>query len=283
MKHLDGKNVVITGAGSGLGRAMALALARKGCRIGIADINPEGAAETLDMVGREGGSGEAFRIDVSKPDEVEVMADYFFREWGGVDLLINNAGVASVGFVGDIKLEDWQWLFGISFWGMIYGCHSFIPRMKAQGGGHILNVSSAAGLFCLMEMAPYNTAKAAIIALSETLKWELSPDKIGVTVLCPTFFDTHLLDNMRYTDKFECDFARSTFEHARMTADEVAAKAVRAVEKGKLYCIPQGTGKLFWGVKRISPSLFSRTTSFINRTPVARPFYMLLARYGLLQ
>jgi NAD(P)-dependent dehydrogenase (short-subunit alcohol dehydrogenase family) len=283
MNRLDGKNVVITGAGSGLGRALALNLAGKGCRIGIADMNAEGAAETLAMVECAGGSGEIFEIDVSKPEKVEEMAEYFFREWGGVDLLINNAGVVSVGFVGDIKLEDWQWLFGVNFWGMLYGCHSFIPRMKAQKGGHILNVSSAAGLLCMMEMAPYNTAKAGIISLSETLRWELSPEKIGVTVLCPMFFDTHLLDDMRYTDPFECDFARSTFDHARMTADEVAAKAIKAVEKNKLYCVPQGTGKLFWRIKRLSPSLFSGVMSFINTTPVARPFYMLLARFGILQ
>lgn len=135
----------------------------------------------------------------------------------------------------------------------------------------------------MMEMGPYNTAKAAIISLSETLRWELAPDKIGVTVLCPMFFNTHLLDNMRYTDQFECDFAHSTFDHARMTADEVAAKAIKAVEKRKLYCVPQGMGKFFWGVKRISPSFFSGLMSLINRMPVARPIYMLLARLGLLQ
>jgi NAD(P)-dependent dehydrogenase (short-subunit alcohol dehydrogenase family) len=283
MKRIDGKRVVITGAGSGLGRALALNLASKGCQIGIADIDPAGARQTLEMVEHAGGRGEAFEIDVSQAAEVEAMGDHFFREWGGVDLLVNNAGVVSVGFVGDIELEDWRWLFGVNFWGMLHGCHSFIPRMKAQGGGHILNVASAAGLLSMMEMGPYNTSKAGIISLSETLRWELAPAKIGVTVLCPMFFDTHLLDNMRYTDPFEAAFARSTFEHARMTADEVAARAVKAIEKGKLYCVPQGTGKLFWGIKRLAPSTFNRVMSFINTTPMARPFYMLLARFGILQ
>jgi len=283
MNRLDGKGVVITGAASGLGRSLALVLARKGCRIGIADINMDGAEETLKMVKGGGGDGETFKLDVSKPEEVEAMAAHFFETWGSVDLLVNNAGVAVTGFVGDIPLEDWEWIIGINFWGMLYGCHYFIPRMKAQGGGHILNVASAAGLLCMMEMAPYNTAKAGIISLSETLKWELAPDNIGVTVLCPMFFDTHLLDEMRFTDDFEHEFARTTFDHARMTSGEVAEAAVKAVEKGRLYCLPQTTGKFFWVIKRISPSFFSGLMAFVNQHPMARPLYLWLARKGLLQ
>ena len=187
MQKLDGKNVVITGAASGLGRSLAMVLARKGCRIGIADINIAGAEETLKIVKDSGGSGEIFKVDVSQAEEVEVMAAHFFETWGGVDLLVNNAGVAVVGFVGDIPLENWRWIFGINFWGMQYGCHFFIPRMKEQGHGYILNVASAAGLLSGAEMSPYNTSKAAIVSLSETLKEELAPNNIGVTVLCPCF------------------------------------------------------------------------------------------------
>jgi NAD(P)-dependent dehydrogenase (short-subunit alcohol dehydrogenase family) len=282
MKKLEGKSVVITGAASGLGRSLALALAKKGCRIGIADINLEGAGETLEMVKKAGGDGETFELDVRKPDMVEAMADHFFNAWGGVDLLVNNAGVVSAGFVGDIQLEDWAWLMSINYWGMVYGCHSFIPRFKAQGGGYILNVASAAGLMNMMEMAPYNNAKAAVISLSETLKWELSPYKIGVTVLCPMFFETHLLDNMRYTDQFEVEFSHATFEYARMSADRVAELAVKAVEKGRLHCVPQATGKAYWVLKRISPSAFHNVMSFVNRTRIAQPFYMWMARRGLM-
>ena len=130
MNRLDGKRVVITGAASGLGRALTLALARKGCRIGVVDINVEGAQETLRMVERAGGSGDIYELDVAQPDKVEAMAEHFFSSWGGVELLVNNAGVVVTGCVGDIRLEDWDWLFGVNFWGLLYGCHSFIPRMK---------------------------------------------------------------------------------------------------------------------------------------------------------
>jgi NAD(P)-dependent dehydrogenase (short-subunit alcohol dehydrogenase family) len=283
MNGLTSKRVVITGAASGLGRSLALVLAAKGCKIGIADINIEGARETLEMVASRGGSGETYELDVSVPEEVEAMAGHFFAAWGGVDLLVNNAGVAVTGFVGDIPLEDWEWIFGINFWGMVYGCHSFIPRMRERGGGHILNVASSAGLLTLLEMSPYNTSKAGIIALSETLKEELAPDDIGVTVLCPMFFNTHLLDSMRYTDEFEPEFAHATFDNARMTSDLVAEAAVKAVEKGKLYCIPQRSGRVLWALKRLNPGLFYGTITFMNKRAVGRPLFLWMARKGLLQ
>jgi NAD(P)-dependent dehydrogenase (short-subunit alcohol dehydrogenase family) len=283
VNRMDGKNVVITGAASGLGRSLALVLAGKGCRIGIADINEEGAKETLEMVKSRGGDGETFKLDVAKPEEVEAMAEHFFDAWGRIDLLVNNAGVAVAGFVGDIPLQNWEWIFGINFWGMVYGCHYFIPRMKEQGRGHILNVASAAGLLSMTEMSPYNTSKAGIIALSETLKVELAPDNIGITVLCPMFFDTNLLDDMRYTDEFETEFAHTTFECARMTCDEVAEKAVRAMEKGRLYCVPQGSGKFLWLNKRLAPDTFFNFEASLSKRGLFRPFFMWLARRGLVQ
>ena len=153
MKKLDGKNVVITGAASGLGRSLALALASRGCRIGIADINWQGAKETLELVIARGGSGGSLS---GRHDQARMKS----RPWpgtssrrGGVDLLINNAGVIVVGPVGGVLLADWEWVMGTNFWGMLYGCHSFIPRMKARGGGHILNVASSAGLLNTPDMA----------------------------------------------------------------------------------------------------------------------------------
>jgi NAD(P)-dependent dehydrogenase (short-subunit alcohol dehydrogenase family) len=283
MKSLDGKKVVITGAASGLGRALAVALARKGCRIGVVDIDLEGAEETLEMVVENGGSGEIYELDVRVVIDWEAMAGHFFETWGGVDILVNNAGVVSVGFVGDIPIEDWEWIFSINFWGMVYGCHTFIPRMKEQGGGYIVNVASAAGLLCMLEMAPYNTTKAAVIALSETLVSELAPFNIGVTAVCPMFFNTHLLDDMRYTDEFETEFAHTTFEYARMTADGVAQAVVKAVERRKLYIVPQASGKMFWMTKRMSPGFWHGFQTVLNRTGVGRRFFMWMARHGLMQ
>ena len=275
-------NAVITGAGSGFGRAMAMVLARKGWKILIADISHKGMDETLAMVRQAGGDGEVFECDVSKPENVKAMADYSFSKWGKIDLLINNAGVVSCGFVDGIPLEDWHWCVDINFWGMLYGCHSFIPHMKTKGGGHIINVASSAGLFCLMEMGPYNVTKAAVISLSETLRQELVPYKIGVTVACPMFFNTHLLDNMRYQDQFQSEFAHSAFEHGRLSAEEVAERTIRAYEKNKLYVIPQFSGKYYWILKRLSPSFFYGMISYAVKKGYGEKLALFLTRIGMM-
>ena len=275
-------NAVITGAASGFGRALALALARRGWKILLADINRRGAQETLELVRQAGGEGEVFECDVSKPEDVQCMADYCFSTWKHVDLLINNAGVVSAGFTGDISLEDWHWCVGINFWGMLYGCHSFIPGMKSQGGGYIINVASCGGLFSLTEMGPYNVTKAAVISLSETIRTELAPHNIGVTVVCPMFFMTNLLDNMRYIDKFQIDFARCAFEHGRLSAKQIAEMTIKAYEKNQLYLIPQFNGKVFWILKRLSPSLFYRAIAFTMSKSYGERLALFMTRIGLM-
>jgi NAD(P)-dependent dehydrogenase (short-subunit alcohol dehydrogenase family) len=277
------RNAVITGAGSGFGRALALTLAKRGgWKILVADINRAGMEETMDMVLKAGGKGEVFECDVSKPEDVQRMADYSFSNGKRVDLLINNAGVASAGFVGDIPLENWRWCVGINFWGMLYGCHSFIPFMKSQGGGHIINIASSAGLFSPLELGPYNVTKAAVISLSETMRQELAPHKIGVTVSCPMFFNTHLVDNMRYQDPFQNEFGRSAFEHGRMSAEEVAQRTIRAFEKNRLYVIPQFTGKLYWILKRCAPSTFYGVLYYTMQKGYGEKLALFLARIGMM-
>jgi NAD(P)-dependent dehydrogenase (short-subunit alcohol dehydrogenase family) len=283
MDRLERKRAVITGAASGLGRSLATTLAAEGWRIGIVDINDARSAETLKMVERAGGSGEVYHADVTSPEAMEAMADYFFDRWGGVDLYINNAGVASVGFVGDIPLEDWKWVFEANFWGMVYGCHEVVPRMKKQGGGHIVNVASSAGLLASPEMGPYNTTKAAVVSLSETLRAEVSPYNIGITVACPMFFSTNLVETARYSDEWEENFFNCTFQYARMDADEVAARIIAAVKKDKLYVVPQLPGKVLWLNKRLTPAVFHDLFRFLNRHGLLRPLMKGLARLGLLQ
>jgi NAD(P)-dependent dehydrogenase (short-subunit alcohol dehydrogenase family) len=276
------RNAVITGTASGLGRELAICLARRGWKILIADINSVGMEQTLVLVRQAGGEGEVFDCDVSKKEDVQRMADYCFSTWKRVDLLVNNAGVVAAGFTGDIKLEDWHWCVGINFWGMLYGCHSFIPGMKAQGGGHIINVASCGGLFSLTEMGPYNVTKAAVISLSETIRTELAPHNIGVTVVCPMFFKTNLLDNMRYIDKFQIEFARCAFEHGRLSAKQIAEMTIKAYEKNQLYLIPQFNGKVFWILKRLSPGLFYRAIAFAMSKSYGERLALFMTRIGLM-
>lgn len=282
MKKLDGKRVVITGAASGFGRALSLELARKGCRIGVVDINTEGSEETLRMVEEAGGTGETYELDVRSLADWETLAEYFFSSWGGVDVLVNNAGVTVVGSVGELPMENWERIVDINFWGVLNGCHTFIPRLKAQGGGYIINMASGLGLMGLWNMSPYNTTKAAVISLSETLRMELAPYGIGVTVACPGFTKTNFLEGVYFEDEFWYEVTSTAFEYARMSADGVARSVVKAAERQKLYIVPQLPDRMLWRVKRMNPGLFHRILAFLVRTGIWRPVIKVLVRYGML-
>jgi NAD(P)-dependent dehydrogenase (short-subunit alcohol dehydrogenase family) len=250
---------VVTGAGSGLGRALCLVLAQRGGRIVVSDVDVAGAEQTAQQVIAAGGQALTLRCDVSKAAEVEKLAAFADERFGGTDLLVNNAGVAVSGPVGDVPLADWEWIVGVNLWGVIFGCHSFVPRFKAQRSGHILNVASAAGLLCGPDVGPYNVTKAGVIALSETLCGELSPLGIGVTVLCPTFFATNILAATRATSAGGEQFvnmARKFMGVAKLGANEVAKRALESCERGRLYCLPMQDGAWGWRAKRWAPETF---------------------------
>ena len=281
MKKYPNKRVVITGAGSGLGRALSLEFAKLGWKIGIVDINDAGSEVTLKMVEQAGGKGEVFHADVTDPNAVKAMADHFFSTWRGVDILVNNAGIAIGAAVGDVPLEQWRTIVDINFWGMLYGCHEFIPKMKAQGGGHIMNVASAAGLLSLISMSPYSVTKAAVISLSETLRMEAAPYNIHITVACPMFFNTGLLDDMKTTDPWIAEVAKTAFLVGH-SAEVMAKKLIKAVEQDKLFVVPMIYGKLLWLNKRLTPSLYYNLSAWLNRHGWLKPMYLKLARWGVL-
>jgi NAD(P)-dependent dehydrogenase (short-subunit alcohol dehydrogenase family) len=281
LKNLPGRRAVITGAGSGLGRELALLLAGRGFRVGIADVNPKGARQTLNLVEDAGGYGEMFVCDVTVPEQMLEMADYFFGAWGGVDLLICSAGVAAGGTTGDIPLEDWRWLMEVNFWGTLHACHAFIPRLRAQGGGYIINIASAAGMVCLPEMSSYNASKAAVIALSESIKSELAPHGVGVTVACPSFFGSPFGNNLRYTDPYQLEFCEAAFGCASLDSREVAEQVLAAADRGRMYLSPHFTvNSLLW-LKRLSPSAFREALAWLYKKGIGRPFLLWAARHGL--
>lgn len=279
-KDITGKTAVITGAASGIGRALALVLAKERCTMLLADINEAGLKQTLEMVRQAGGNGEIFLCDVSRLDDVMRMADHCYELWGRVDILINNAGVASIGFMGDIPMKDWEWIVSINFWGVVYGCHAFVPRMKKQGSGHIVNVASAAGILSSAEMSPYNATKAAVISLTETLKSELAPYNIGVTVTCPTFIRTNLMEKMRFTDDFQRQVSTAGVDNARWTPGMIADLVIDAVKKDQLYVVPQAAAKMFWYSKRLNPSAFFGFLAFLMRMGWGRTLMFRLAKLG---
>jgi NAD(P)-dependent dehydrogenase (short-subunit alcohol dehydrogenase family) len=257
VKLPESARTFISGGASGLGRALALELAQRRARILIADVNLERANETANEVQAAGGSAHVMRCDVRKPDEIEACAREMETRWGGVDLAVNNAGVAAAGRVGAMPLEDWRWIVDINMWGVINGCHVFAPRAE-----FILNIASMAGFAALPEMAAYSLTKAAVISLSETL----SVERRGrVSVLCPTFFKTNLMENFRYTEERQKVMTEKFFARSLMTAEAVARAGIRGLEAGELIIIPQIDGKLVWRFKRLAPDFYRSTLRLADR------------------
>ncbi len=258
------KRIFITGAGSGLGRALALRFAREGWRVGIADINTARAEESAALVREAGGEAIVFNCDVSRSEEIGKAADAVKKNWGGVDILVNNAGIAAAGQMECIPLEEWERILSINFKSVVYGCRSFIPIMKEQGRGHIINVASSAGIASLPEMASYNTTKAAVISLSETLRAELSEHGIGVTAACPSFVKTNLMDSFHCTDESQRVMAKGFFNLSTCSPEEFASHTYRSVAKNRLYSIAQADGRLIWSFKRRFPELYSKMVIRFN-------------------
>jgi NAD(P)-dependent dehydrogenase (short-subunit alcohol dehydrogenase family) len=287
MPYRHAETVVITGAASGLGRAFALAWAAKGWRVGILDIDMEGAGKTLEMACQAGGEGEVLRCDVRNLADVQAAAGHFFGLWGEVGVLVNNAGVGGGGAVGNIPIKDWEKVIDIDLWGVIYGCHSFIPRMKDRGGGHIVNVASLAGLISAPGFSPYNVSKAAVVSLSQTLKTELAPSGIGVTVVCPPVVDTAIIENtlemageIDYEIVSEIELLRTAMSASRITPQHVAALTLRAVERNRLYVTPGIPLHLSWLNARLAPELFYAVSAFLARRGLHYPVYRFLAKRG---
>jgi NAD(P)-dependent dehydrogenase (short-subunit alcohol dehydrogenase family) len=248
---------VVTGAGSGLGRAFCIELAKRRGRVLAADIDLEGAEETARLVREAGGEAVVHRCDVSIPEEVEGLAAAIEGAYGAADLVINNAGVAVGGLVGKVPLDDWRWIMGINLWGVIYGCHTFVPRFRTRGYGHIINVASAAGLLAAPEMAPYNVTKSGVVALSETLHAELAGTGVVVTVLCPTFFKTNIARSSHtHAENVTPDDVEKLMTRTSVQAPEVARYALDATDRGDLFALPHADGRWGWRLKRLSPELF---------------------------
>ena len=251
---------VVTGAGSGIDRSFAMELAKRGGTIVCADINLNAAEETVQLIQAE-TAGQAFAVqcDVGIKEQVYELSEQAEKLMGHpVTLLINNAGVGLGGKFDEVSLEDWQWCMHVNLWGVIHGCHYFVPKFKKQGYGAIINVASAAGYTAAPEMTAYNVTKSSVLALSETLSAELRSANIRVNVLCPTLVPTNIMKNGRLPSRYSGLADQLLMNHAFVTSDQVAIKTLNRLDAGKLYTIPQPDAKLFWLMKRASPSLYAK-------------------------
>jgi NAD(P)-dependent dehydrogenase (short-subunit alcohol dehydrogenase family) len=247
-------SAIVTGSANGLGRAIAVRLAQDGWRIALVDVDDDANRETLALVEARGGSGRVEHLDVSDPDAWCELIDRLRNDWPQLDLLVNNAGVATAGEVGEHSLDNWHWIMGINLFGAIYGCHCCVPWMKENPhGAHLVNVASVAAVMCAPAMAAYNVTKAGVVALTETLYSELLPTNIGVTVVCPGFVQTNILDRARYRSNAQLEFAAESMRASRLTADHLADQVMRAIERRQLYLFLPASTRWNWWHKRFAP------------------------------
>jgi NAD(P)-dependent dehydrogenase (short-subunit alcohol dehydrogenase family) len=203
MNEMRGKVAAVTGAASGLGRSMALALAAEGMDVALADVDEANLSLVQKEVQANGVRAIAVTVDVSQGREVEIFREHTVARLGGVHVVCNNAGVSPLGAVWENSVAEWQWILGVNLWGVIYGVRAFAPHLIAQNEGHIVNTASVAGLISPPGMGAYNVTKHAVVALSETLYHDLrSRDcAVGVSVLCPAYVPTRIAESERNRPK----------------------------------------------------------------------------------
>ncbi len=249
MRELKGKVAAVTGAASGLGRAMALAFADEGMHVALGDVADAG--DVFAQIEKRGVRAVSMKLDVSKAAEVEAFAQLIDRELGGAHVVCNNAGVSPLASAWEMSLGDWQWIMGVNLWGAIHGVRAFVPRLIARNEGHIVNTASVAGLISPPGTAAYNVTKHAVVALSETLYHDLRERQsaVGVSVLCPAYVPTGIADSERNrpagvepTVKSKATLAREAMlkkavSSGRLSADDVARAVVQAVKEDRFYVL----------------------------------------------
>ena len=246
MDSLRDRVAVVTGGGSGIGRALVGVFAREGARVVVADVDEAAARDAAERVRARGGVALAVRTDVTELAQVEALADRAFSELGAVDVLCNNAGVALWGGLEEATHRDWQWVLGVNLWGVIHGLEAFLPRMIAsKRRGHVVNTASMAGLVATRGLGVYNTSKYAVVGLSETLAKDLAPHGIGVSVLCPLGVATRIRASDRnrpahLRNDAARDAAPFTLDGETLAPEPVAEMVLSAILDNRLYVITHG-------------------------------------------
>ena len=255
MESLAGKVAVVTGAASGIGLALARRLGHDGMRVVMADIEATTLEQSASALTDEGIDVLAMTCDTSLESDVDALAEATVAHFGGVHVVCNNAGVGSRGLkVVDLPRRDFEWVIGVNLWGVINGIRAFLPRLVAQDEGHIVNTASVSGLYHRERMGPYNATKAAVVALSETIKFELDDDgsNVGISVLCPSWVRTNISTAVRnLPERLHYELTpqqaeemtvykarrREQLRDDAMEADDVAVQVRDAVLANRFYVI----------------------------------------------
>ena len=266
MEQLRGRVAAITGAGSGIGRALAVELARAGTHLALSDVDEVGLAETVSKAEGFGVKVTSARVDVADREAVERWADEVVADHGEVNLVFNNAGVALGATVEGVRYEDFHWLMDINFWGVVHGTKAFLPHLKASGAGHVVNISSVFGLLGIPSQSAYNAAKFAVRGFTDALRMELEIEPCGVsaTTIHPGGIKTNIAKNARMDDSVTAmaddpEQARRDFERMFMTTPEKAARQiVKAVQRNRRRALIGPDAKAIDLVSRLPASVVQK-------------------------
>jgi short-subunit dehydrogenase len=268
MKSFENKVAAITGAGSGIGRALAYGLARQGCHLALSDVNAEGLAQTAAHARTLGVTVSAAEVNVADRDAVHAWAEQVVAEHGRVNAIFNNAGVAHGGTVEGNDYADYEWIMAINFWGVMHGTKAFLPHIKAAGVGHIVNVSSVFGLFSQPGMSAYNASKFAVRGFTESLRQELDMQGCGVSASCvhPGGIRTNIAKTARMNASLrsvtgqDADQARQQFNDQllRTTPEKAAQVIIDGVLANKRRILIGADAYALDGMQRLLPALYQR-------------------------
>ncbi|WP_166253227.1 SDR family NAD(P)-dependent oxidoreductase [Marinobacter salicampi] len=263
MKKLNNKVVVITGAGSGIGRALAKELAARGCRLALSDVNETGLRETAELC--DASEIRTYRLDVSDRDGIYAHADQVAKDFGVVNMVINNAGVALSASVREMTDEDFKWVMDIDFWGVTHGSRAFLPHLIASGDGHLVNISSVFGLIGVPKQSAYNAAKFAVRGFTEALRQEMKLEKQPVAVSCvhPGGIRTNIANSARMGKSENAEAQRKGFDKIAVTTPEKAARTiVKGILKDESRIL---VGPDAWGIDVINRVLGSAYQPLVER------------------
>lgn len=246
---------VVTGAGSGIGREIALELARKGCHVAASDVNGEAVEETIRLVSQHGVAASAHVADVTDVDRLRLLADEVTDEHGGVHILVNNAGVTSAGAFEKESNEDLHWIVDINVWGVVHGCQAFLPILRQQDEAHIVNMSSMVGLMGLPHNAIYSLTKGAVRSFSEALRAELVGSSIGLTTVFPGAHRTGITESARGSQSARlADMGRSKFAPIAMRSPaSLAKRVVKAIDRNSARVVAGPDARALDAWARIAP------------------------------
>lgn len=265
LARFTNKRVLITGGASGLGKAIVMKFATLGWKIAVVDINIEGANQSAEEANKIGADAVALYCDIGKDEDFISIAKEIKDRWDGLDIIVNNAGIATTGMLVDCPPEQWHRAINLNLSSVYRGCNYWLPLIAQDGPGHVVNTASAAGIMLAPSMLSYNVSKAGVVALSDTLRSELAYRNIGVSVLCPAFFKTNLLDSMSPSEQGLKPLVQKWMENSKVTADDVAMDAVKGIEKNIFMVISHDYARSAYRLKRFFPKTFLK--GMIKKVP----------------